>query len=189
MDLIMHNQPFQTDTIEHLGVSIRIEYYPDWDHDAPWIECEGHGAIRHCVKIYGRPDKSPGEVLIHCDRGDNWFYDVAHSTRIARRDEWGISTDTTGMTKGQIAAAAVATDMAFCRGFLRDDWGYVGIVCTVLDDAGKPTEHDVVLCGFESYNDYHLSAGADMAKELAEQTAYELLEREYWNARDVVTHA
>lgn len=193
------NEAFNTETIEHKGVTVLIEYFYDSDRGAPWKEEDGHGVIRDTRAYYGWPDKKPGEIIIHQDRGDYWLYDIQATTEIAKRDGWGVAAvDAAGLTKGQITALAVKRDMEFCRGYLRDDWHYAGIVCTVLDKHGEKTDDEDSCCGFETFDDYHETAGLEMAQGLAESVAKrkrqeftqrmrEARERKYWASRDVAT--
>jgi hypothetical protein len=164
------DQPFNTETIEHCGITVRIEYFYDHDMGRPWENSDGHGVIRSAYSYYGKPAKKPGEVLISCDRGDYWIYDWAESTRIAKRDAWGVSDAPAGLTKNQITQLAVQKDFDFLRGWLNDDWHYVGVACTVLDADGEETGINDSCWGFESLDDYHETAGREMAESLAEST-------------------
>src|SRR5574343_357655 len=145
----MRETAFNSENIEHSGVTVRIDYFYDTDHDAPWKEYDGCGVIREVSSYYGRPEKSPGEVIMHSDRGYYWLYDVQATTEKAKREGWGLGAEEREKlvaklgrvpTSGEVTAEAVNRDLAFCRGYLRDDWFYVGVVCTVLDQDGEETE-------------------------------------------------
>lgn len=75
------------DTIERNGRTYRVTIEHDGDMGAPWEEHDGHGVVSE----WTRRDKAPGEVVIASDRGSHRFYDVAETTRIAKRDGWGLS--------------------------------------------------------------------------------------------------
>ena len=192
------DQPFNTETIEHCGVVVKIEYFYDQDAGKPWENSDCHGVIRSAYSYYGKPEKKPGEVLIPCDRGNYWIYDWQESTRIAKRDGWGVSNPPAGLTQKQITALAVKADFDYLRGWLNDDWHYVGVVCTVLDANGEDTNDSDSCWGFETLDDYHETAGREMAESLAESThkarlhqwraaLKEARARKYWACRDVET--
>lgn len=183
----MDHTIFHTDTREVSGVSVRIDYHYDYDHGAPWREEDGHGGVREVFSPWGHPEKSPGEVVLHSDRGTYWLYHRADATKTARADGWGIRGDTSGMTRGQVAAAAVAQDMAYLRGWLCNDWHYCGIVVTVLDEAGEDTALSDSCWGFETYQDYHETAALEMAQEVAAVALKEAAEVTHWAERDVLT--
>lgn len=190
--------PFQTETIEHCGIAVLIEYFYDQDAGKPWENSDGHGVIRSAYSYYGKPEKKPGEVLIQGERGSYWIYDWQESTRIAKRDGWGVSNPPAGLTRKQITQLAVQKDFDFLRGWLDDDWHYVGAVCTVLDSDGEETDISDSCWGFETLNDYHETAGREMAESLAESihkarlhqwraALKEARARKYWACRDVET--
>jgi hypothetical protein len=162
--------PFNTETIEHCGITVRIEYFYDQDAGKPWENSDCHGAIRSVYSYYGKPEKKPGEVLIQCERGSYHIYDWQETTKTAKRDGWGVSNPPAGLTQKQITALAVKADFDYLRGWLNDDWFYVGVVCTVLDSDGEDTNESDSCWGFESLDDYHETAGREMAESLAEST-------------------
>lgn len=193
--------PFKTETIEHLGVTVRIEYLYDSDYGYPWDNDCGCGPVRksnyrHGVNWCTNGDKKPGERPLNCpDRNEHQFYyDWQTAMRIAKRDEW----NTAPYDAPNKALRAVQANFDYCRGFLNDDWHYAGVVCTVLDAEGDETTDDDSCWGFETFKDYHLTAGKEMAESLAESVhkakldnwRYALREarqRKYWASRDVVT--
>jgi hypothetical protein len=92
----------------------------------------------------------------------------------------------------------VQQDFDFLRGWINDDWYYVGVVCTVLDADGEGTNETDSCWGFESLDDYHETAGREMAESLAESThkarlhqwraaLKEARARKYWACRGVDT--
>jgi hypothetical protein len=194
------SEAFNTETITHCGITVKIEYFYDQDMGRPWEESDGHGVIREADnQRHGRYAKKPGEVLFHTGRGHyGWVYDIQETTKIAKRDGWGVANPPAGLTKKQITALAVQNDINYCQGWLNDDWHYVGVVCTVLDSDGEETEETESCWGFESLDDYHETAGREMAEALAESTykarlhqwrsaLSEARARKYWASRDVVT--
>lgn len=196
------DQPFNTETIEHCDITVRIEYFYDHDMCRPWENADGHGVVRQSNQIHREyfSDKTPGErpLTWASTRDYQYYYDWAESTRIAKRDGWGVSDAPTGLTKNQVTQLAVQTDFDFLRGWINDDWHYVGAVCTVLDSDGEETDISDSCWGFETLNEYHETAGREMAESLAESThkarlhqwraaLKEARARKYWACRDVCT--
>lgn len=134
------------------GYTVRVEYFSDNHSRAlPWEEFDGHGIIRHAYSAWGRPDKKPGEKIIHSDRGDWWLYDVQASTEKARREKWGLAAEEVAKmaaklgrapTQGEITAAAVARDADYCAGWLDGRYSWVCISAYVLGREGEEVESD-----------------------------------------------
>lgn len=199
----MH-KPFNTETIEHCGVTVRIEYfYDDECRSAPWAEYDGNVNIKaprnNDYLRYGTV-KKPSEIIFHAGRGhDVYLYDIREAHKKARLEGWCIGCDwAQGLTKKQIAARAVAENVEMWRGWLNDAWFYAGVVCTVLNAEGEETEETDSCWGVETLNDYHETAGREMAEALAESTykarlhqwraaLKEARARKYWASRDVET--
>ena len=161
-------------TITHDGHAFDVEHIPDTDHGAPWDEHDGHGPVRRART----EDKTPGERVL-CDLGHGWayLYDIAEATRIARRDQWGCVDDRReGETLRAYRARAVEADYAFLRGWATDQWAYVGVRVTLLDeDEETPTPHTASLWGVEDTEGPYLDA---VARELAEEALAQA--REAW---------
>ncbi len=187
-------------TIEHAGREFKVTQYYDEDHSAPWIEEDGHGVIRELSSYYGRPDKKPGEVIIHSDRGHYWLYDIQETTQQAKRDGWGLNPEDVAKlglkTRGEIVREAVLRNMKYCRGYLNSDWYYIGVCVQIIGPDGEAEEEafENALWGVESCGDYW----KEVAHELADSILYEKREawraalkearaRRYWASRDVVT--
>ena len=115
---------YESRDIEQNGKTYRVEFIADCTMGAPWEEHDGHGV----VSDWERRNKKPGEVVIASARGAKRFYDVAETTRIAKRDGWGASdTDTSRLTPAQITALAVQRDMEHMRGWCNGDWDWCGV--------------------------------------------------------------
>jgi hypothetical protein len=187
---------YQTETCEIAGLQFRVEWFHDSDMGAPWDEHDGHGKVRTDWSR-GRPEKAPGEVLMHSNHGSHWFYDVAESIRIAERDGWGIAPEAREAltkklgrqpSKREVIAESVRLDMESMRGWLRNDWHWCGIRVCLLDDEGEETEYEDSLWGIESNSpEYHKEVIAEMAGPIAEQVMREVAERAEWEARGVLT--
>ncbi len=192
------------------GYSLRVKIEDDDINDAPWDRCDGRGAVRHEYQYYGTPKLARGETILYSECGDHWIYNQGAAFVTAWRDGWGLSPDdlakltrTLGKkpTRSQIRAEAVRQDMAFLRGYLSNDWNYVG-VCVTLHDADDDEIASDSLWGIESIaGDYLLEVAAECANNCmhaagidlqtrAKQWRAALVEarmRRYWAQRDVQT--
>lgn len=132
---------YETRDIEENGKIYRVEFHTDEDTGAPWEEHDGHGT----VSGWENRDKKPGEVVISECRGGKRFYDVTETTRIAKRDGWGLCNDARAElakilgrapTAGEIRAEAVRLDLERMRAWCNDGWHWCGIVVFPLTDDG-----------------------------------------------------
>ena len=124
---------YESRDIEKNGTTYWVEFIVDYGMGAPWKEHDGHGV----VSDWERRNKKPGEVVIVEDRGSKRFYDVAETTRIAKRDKWGVSdADTSKMTSAQIAALAVQRDLERMRDWCNDVWYWCGVSVFPLTEDG-----------------------------------------------------
>lgn len=140
---------YETRDIEQNGTTYRVEFIADYDMGAPWKEYDGYGI----VSDWESRDKKPGEVVIASDRrGAKRFYDVAATTRIAKRDCWGVSNaDTSKMTPAQITALAVQRDMERMRDWCNDSWHWCGVsVFPLTADGDELRSKTESLWGIES---------------------------------------
>lgn len=178
---------FDTQTIEHLGQTVRIDYFYDDCADYPWQRADGHGPVRRSRYSHseGHSDKRPGEVPLNRTDRNQWqfYYDWQAAMKAAKKEHW----NTAPYDAPNKALRAVQSDFDFLRAYLAQEWGYVGIVCTLLDDEGGDTGESDSCWGFETFKDYHLEAGQEMARELCESASKEAENVAYWASRDVVT--
>lgn len=159
----------------HLGHTFKVQLSHDADQDAPWENSEGHGPVR-MVRSYEQ--KRPGEVRLSREPRTSrevrmkFLYDEQKAMVMARRDGWGVEESRVNEfrarcqrepTPGEIAAMAVRADIDYLRGYVNDEWHYVGVTVTC-----EGVERD--LYGFES-NDHEGIFGAviDMAREIADE--------------------
>lgn len=147
---------YESRDIERNGTAYRVEFIVDYDMGAPWEEDEGHGI----VSDWETRDKKPGEVVINEDHGGKRFYDVAATTRIAKRDKWGLNDDSRAKlakklgrapTAGEIRADAVRLDLERMAGWCNDDWHWCGVeVFPLTDDGDELRSKTESLWGIES---------------------------------------
>lgn len=147
-----------------VDLAFSVEFEDDNDSGAPWENCEGHGP----VSDWETRSKRAGELVLNSDRHAKRFYDFAESCRIARRDGWDAAPYNEGSeTKRQQAAKAARSDFEYLRAWCNDEWRYVGVIVTLLDDEGEKTEVSDSLWGVETYNDHHEAEARAIADELA----------------------
>lgn len=169
---------YQTENFTVSGYDVTIELHYDSDNGMPWIENDGHGEIRQTYAPYGRPEKAPGEVVLYGERGEYFLYDVQATTEKAKREGWGISGDTTGLTRAQIAALAVKQDMKYCRDFLTGSRYWSGYTYTVQDADGEEVAEGSCW-GFDD-PDYCLTEAKAEALAEVERLCEE--KRKHWRA-------
>lgn len=158
---------YETRDIEQNGRAYRVEFIADCDMGAPWEESDGHGI----VSDWERRDKKPGEVVIASDRGSKRFYNIAATTRIAKRDGWGLSPEkASGLTPAQIVAEAVRLDMERMRGWCNDDWHWCGVsVFPLTEDGDELRSKTESLWGIASdADDYFKEVIAELIAQIAD---------------------
>jgi hypothetical protein len=177
-------------TFEHRGYTFAVRLERDEWLGEPWKEHDGHGIVSEWTSR----EKGPGERVLIEDRGSKRFYDFAETLKRAKRDGWGpvhckvcgeesggIGSSLYGTvhkhgpvehgpfepeTKAQTAARAVEKDFERMRGWCRDDWEWVSVLVTLLDENGEETDERESLSGIES------DAGpyfGEVARELADE--------------------
>jgi hypothetical protein len=191
------------DTFEHEGFTFRVNVMQDYNYDPPWEREEGHGPVSEwrSYRYSGRPDKCPGEVILVSEHFSARFYDFAETTRIAKRDGWGLGEEEMRKlekelgrkpTRKQIVRRAVENDYEYLRRWCNDQWKYIGVVVTHIPDDAEPddveTDYMHALWGIESDS---YDCIKEVAHELADEACRELIterdEAGHWAARDVVT--
>ena len=147
---------------KELTFSVKVEH--DSGHGAPWAEECGHGPVTD----WTTRDKRPGELVLNSDRGSKRYYDFAEACRIAQRDGWNAAPYSDTETKRQRAAKAARADFEWLRAWCDNEWQYVGIIVTLLDDDGNETEISDSLWGVcDSDSDYVAEEARLIADELA----------------------
>lgn len=173
------------------GYALKVDTEYDEGMGPPWEEHEGHGPVSDWVSR----DKRPGERLLHNDRGSKRYYDIEAATELARKDGWGLSDEkiallTSGMcrapTAGEIRAAAVESDFDLMRGWVDDEWHWVGVVVKLIGPDDEEIA-DSSLWGIEDNSDYWREIAAELGEGLIAEHLKETAEAGYWAARGVLT--
>lgn len=142
-----------------------VEVERDDDFDPPWENSDTHGP----VSGWERRDKLPGELILNSDGTHKRFYDFAEACRIALRDKWDAPPYNEGAeTPKQQAAKAARADFEFLRSWCNDEWHYVGVIVTLLDQDGDMTDISSSLWGVEGDSEDYIN---QIANELADELA------------------
>lgn len=182
------------------GCTFRVSVEDDDCKDPPWECCDGHGPVRQVYAYYGRPEKRPGERILHEDRGTYWLYDWEAACKMAREDGWNAAP----YDAPNRIERAVQADFDYLRGWLTDQWNYVGVCVRMIDDNDEPItgEYDHALWGIESdAKDYIEETAHELALQCAEDKGRTTEQRRaswlaalkerrevlHWAARDVLT--
>lgn len=140
-----------------------------FEHDAcagtPWENSDGHGPVSE----WTCRGKRPGELVLNSERYSKRYYDFAEAVRIAKRDGWDTEPYNTDqrITRAQQAARAAMADYEYLRSWCNDEWHYVGVTVTLLDEDGEETSISDSLWSVETLGDYHHEQARLIADELA----------------------
>lgn len=157
----MREEPFDTVELQHGSQKYIAKLYYDNDSDMPWDRCDGHGPVRRSNYPHGSSgDKRPGERPLNSpDRHEyQFYYDWQAACKKAREEGWNAEP----FDAPNRVARAVEADFQYLRGYIRQDWFYVGIV--VEDEYGRTLDS---LWGVESYKDYHIEMAREMLRDVA----------------------
>jgi hypothetical protein len=122
------------------GWKIKVEFCYDTDTGPPWKECDGHGVVYEARSREEYMD----DWLLNDDRGWYRYYDWKASLKLAIKDGWGCKPYDISS-----AMDAVKADYEFLRRWCNDDWWYVGMIVTLLDEDDTELREDSVW-GFDS---------------------------------------
>lgn len=159
------------DTFEHHGFRFMFALHNDADSGPPWKNSNGHGPVREVPynRLNAHSSKRPGERILNRNPGRHdtiYAYDWQEAMKIAKRDGWRAEP----YDAPNRVQRAVQADFDFFAGWVNEDWWYVGVEVTMLDEDDEPTKYNRSLWGIESNSpEYH----AEVARELAEKCIYE----------------
>jgi len=182
---------YDTKIVKYKGRQYRTTFPYDDDHPKPWVGDDGRGIV-HSTSFHA--DKRPGwRPLPGYGDTAKWF-DWAGTIKKAKEEDWGLSAkDRAALaaelgadpTPGQIIERAVQKEYDFLLAYMQNNWYYVGIEVTLLNEDGEPDESLQDTCwGFETWKDYHLEAAQGMVEELDVRVEKELAKRYADEARD-----
>lgn len=117
--------------------TFKVEIMPDYNLDPPWKMNDCHGPVSE----WTYRDKKPGELILAEDRGVKLYYDYEEACRIALQDGWDSPPYNDGSeTPHQQAAKAARADYEYLRRWCDNEWHYVIVKVTLLDENGEETE-------------------------------------------------
>lgn len=153
------------------GRRFRVHIHSDTDMDPPWEAHDGHGPVRETRRDYNRhTSKRPGERILHENRHTVWLYDWQAACKLARKDGWNAEP----FDAPNRIERAVLADFNRLRGWLNEDWWWVGIQVVMIDADGDEID-SASLWGIESdFGDY----GREVADELADELLHD--RRQAW---------
>ena len=151
-------------TFEVNGVQFRVNF--EHDSDRSPLDCDGHGPVRQSnyCHIDGKSDKKPGErPLNQAGRNEyQFYYDWTAACKAAKKDGWNCEP----FDAPNRVERAVKADFDYLRGFYCNDWNYVGVIVSRLDDDGEETGEQTSLWGVETHKNYHCDVALEIAGEL-----------------------
>ena len=154
------------DKIECNGRMYSVKIVDDYYADAPWVDCDGHGPVRQSKYRHseGQSDKRPGERPMN-SAGRNeyqFYYDWQTACKLADKDGWNAQPfDAPGRV-----LRAVQANFDYLSGYVNQEWQYVGVIVTLLDDDGDETSESESLWSIETFKDYHLTVAPELAQEI-----------------------
>lgn len=174
---------YDGDKFEQGGKTFKVEFPRDEFPGAPWKEEDGHGPVSDWRREPRWRDYLPkargGEMILCREGGDYLTYDFCEAVKIARRDGWGFpgmtEDDRKTMRPGQIAHRAALADFDHLRRWCNDEWCYIGVVVTLLDEDGEDADETESLWGIESDSEDYLET---VAHELADEILARVREEE-----------
>jgi hypothetical protein len=125
-----------TDTREHAGCLISVEWQQDQDMGAPWEERDCHGVVIDHYDEYANVLR----LTPHRFGSNNWYYGLDASLEIARRDRWGLAPDVLdrlqfergrSLADDEITRATVQADFECLRAWCHDEWVWLYAEATV----------------------------------------------------------
>jgi hypothetical protein len=149
------------------GMRFRVHIEPDSDADSPWTSEDGHGPMRF---VRDRDDKRPGERVMTSHSNAYWLYDWQAACKLARKDGW----NTEPYDAPDRITRAVQADFDRMKGWINDDWWYIGVCVEVIDEDDEPLtqKYEHALWRIESDNpDYHKEVALELAAAAAEEIA------------------
>lgn len=157
---------FDGQIFEHEGVRFQFETHHDDSLGPPWKEHDGHGP----VSDWTTRAKRPGEMVLNKSPGSRRYYDFQEAVRIAKRDGWDTPPYQTG-TRGDRAHRAALADFHHLRRWCNDQWSWIGVIITLVDDDGNPLpDFRQSLWGIESEaGDYLTEVAHELADEIIGQ--------------------
>lgn len=151
--------------------TFRVNVIQDLSSGAPWEDSDIHGPVTGWTSR----NKKPGEWVLNTDGGSKRYYDYAQACQLAQRDGWGLRPEKLAAfvknlghspSAKELAAETARIDFEYLRAWCNDEWRYVGIDVTLLDEDGEETSISSSLWGVEDHDDYPAQVAQELAAEL-----------------------
>lgn len=139
------------------GWKIKVAFKCDQDSGPPW-DCDGYGVVTD----WQRYDEHLDNWELCSDRRSYRYYDWRTTLPIAIKDGWDAPPYRTG-TPHERAMRAMKANYEYLRRWCNDDWFYVGLIVTLLDENDEELAEESCW-GFESDAMSHM---ADEARSWA----------------------
>lgn len=134
------------------GWKLKVEFLHDSDHEPPWESCDGTGVIE------GNPRYGLGDEYKEWALGDYRYFDWKATLPIAIKEGWDAPPYHTG-TKHEQAMRAMRSTYDYLRRWCNDQWWYVGMTVTLLDEDDTILREDSCW-GYESDSMDYLTSEA-----------------------------
>ena len=143
------------------GWTLTVETQYDDDHGPPWEDCDWHGVVTGWTS---RMDHMEDWELSYSQHRYQ-YYDYKGTLPRAIKEQWDAPPYRTG-TKLEQAMRAMRADYEYLRKWCNDEWWYVGVIVTLLDENGEELAEDSCW-GYESMCvDYIASAARSWAASM-----------------------
>jgi hypothetical protein len=184
----MHMSRYDTTTREYRGHTITVSFERDDGMKAPWKEHDGHGIVSEWTSR----EKRAGERTLNENRGSKRYYDIEETTRIAKREGWGLTDEAkTALaarlgrepTPNEIIADAVQRDFDHLKAWCDNHWEWVYCKCEI-SGMKNPDKYTGGIEGIPESIAYHTQEAIDGAIFTIDR---ELAAREDAACRDILT--
>lgn len=160
------------------GWQIKVEIEYDSDTQTPWEACDGMGVVKRC---HGRPDEAYENWILNQDRGWYRYYDWKATLPEALKDGWGAAPYGEGTKKERVLRAMRST-YEYLRRWCNDQWHFVGLIVTLLDENGDELDEDSCW-GMDSSNEAYLCSEARSWAAAMIRNQRELVRKQKHDAR------
>jgi len=171
---------YDGDTFERGGRRFKVEHPYDDSGRVPWEDDDGAGIVTDWRHTYDTDDEleKDGEYRVLChDHSSVRLYDWEATIKKATKDGWGLTDEDKAklkhrlgvkrLTRKRVIEEAVERDYIRMREWCNEQWSYVGVVVTLVDDDDEKLGECNSLWSIESdCGDYLREVAHDLADEI-----------------------